>query len=75
MKFFHFEASTNYLESFRSLSLDETSDSWLHVKLTSAWFDICTSKGREMIVRHLPALAQWAHKETEQDEDGVMGED
>jgi hypothetical protein len=75
VKFFHFEASTGYQNRFKSSSLGSTSDSWLRVKSTSEWFDMCESKGREMIVRHLLALVQWAQDDTPEEEEDVEMED
>lgn len=77
VKFFHFEVSPFYLESFEELSPVAPGDteSYLLVN-TSEWFDIATKRGREMTVRHLLALVKWAQAaEADRDpEDAVMEE-
>lgn len=71
VRFFSFNLSGSYLESFESASLSPTVDSDLHllVESTSDWFDITTKAGRKMIVRHLLALVRWAHAKLEDEEE------
>jgi DNA-directed RNA polymerase specialized sigma24 family protein len=79
VKFFHFEASIGYQHRFKSFWQDDDdhsdSESWLHVRSTSEWFDICTSKGREMTVRHLLALVQWVRDEAPEEKEDVETEE
>ncbi|KAH6853783.1 hypothetical protein B0I37DRAFT_409920 [Chaetomium sp. MPI-CAGE-AT-0009] len=64
VRFFSFETTLSYLSQLESLSPNDHSNLYFSVKSTN-WFDIATEEGREMTVRHLLALVQWAHKKME----------
>ncbi|KAK3300396.1 uncharacterized protein B0H64DRAFT_428476 [Chaetomium fimeti] len=66
VRFFSFAPSApGYTADIVALSPNDNGSDLFFLVNSTDWFDITTKGGREMIVRHILALIQWAHGEVE----------